>query len=467
MKPGTLRFLATIGTALIVTIPAVAGDWSLDGSARLRYEDWSWFEADANDDYSFFGSLIRVGFSGKQGTMDWKLEVAQPTLLSLPRDAVAPAPQGQLGLGATYSAVNDNRDADLGLFIKNGYLRLGVGDASWLKVGRFEFIEGVESMPGDATLAAVKRSRVAHRLIGNFGFSHVGRSFDAMQYSQEFGEANWTIFAGRPTEGVFSVDGWNQLDVDLVYTAVTRSAERYDSRLFGIAYMDDRGTRLSDNRGVTDLGEVAIYTIGGHYLRSFDFAAGGANVLFWGAWQTGDWGTLDHDAKAYALEFGFHPGGASKPALRVGWFSGDGDSDPTDRDHETFFQVLPTPRIYARFPFYNLMNTEDAFVEGSLMLRDSIKLTAAIHSVDLSEADDRWYVGGGAFNDGAFGFPSRPSGGHTDLANIIDVGVNWTVTKSQSVAFYAGFADGGNVVRSIYPSGSDGRYGFLEYTKTF
>ena len=50
-----------------------------------------------------------------------------------------------------------------------------------------------------------------------------------------------------------------------------------------------------------------------------------------------------------------------------------GDNNPNDGQHGTFFQVLPTPRIYARFPFYNLMNNQDAFAE--VVLRPHPKWT--------------------------------------------------------------------------------------------
>ena len=49
--------------------------------------------------------------------------------------------------------------------------------------------------------------------------------------------------------------------------------------------------------------------------------------------------------------------------------------------HGTFFQVLPTARIYARTPFFNLMNTVDAF--GEVILRPSNRLTLRgdVHSI--------------------------------------------------------------------------------------
>jgi hypothetical protein len=36
-------------------------------------------------------------------------ELEQPSLIGLPSDAIAPAPQGQLGFGATYRAANPGR----------------------------------------------------------------------------------------------------------------------------------------------------------------------------------------------------------------------------------------------------------------------------------------------------------------------------------------------------------------------
>jgi hypothetical protein len=42
---------------------------------------------------------------------------------------------------------------------------------------------------------------------------------------------------------------------------------------------------------------------------------------------------------------------------------------PTQRrfQYAAFFHVLPTPRPYARFPFYNMMNNEDFY--GASMFR--------------------------------------------------------------------------------------------------
>jgi hypothetical protein len=67
----------------------------------------------------------------------------------------------------------------------------------------------------------LKLGRIAHRLIGNFGFSDVGRSFDGVQYSLNPPKWNVTLLAARPTRGVFQVDGWGELKANVFYGAVT------------------------------------------------------------------------------------------------------------------------------------------------------------------------------------------------------------------------------------------------------
>src|SRR5690606_10260194 len=126
------------------------------------------------------------------------------------------------------------------------------------RLGRFEFVEGGETTPGDANLASLKRDRIAHRLVGTFGWSHVGRSFDGAQYSYTAGGTNLTAVAARPTTGVFDVDGWPALGVGVAYAGLTipppvDAAHPGGGRLFGLAYIDYRdedGLVKVDNRAL-------------------------------------------------------------------------------------------------------------------------------------------------------------------------------------------------------------------------
>ena len=72
--------------------------------------------------------------------------------------------------------------------------------------------------------------------------------------------------------------------------------------------------------------------------------------------QNGYWDSLAQRSGAFAAEAGWQPPGLEriKPWLRVGYDYGSGDKGPNDATHGTFFQVLPSPRVYARFPFFNM-----------------------------------------------------------------------------------------------------------------
>ena len=98
---------------------------------------------------------------------------------------------------------------------------------------------------------------------------------------------------------------------------------------------------------------------------------------------------------------------------------GSGDGNPNDITHGTFFQVLPTPRPFARFPFFNMMNNEDAF--GMLILRphNGLTVSSEFHSLRLANAKDAWYIGGGVYQPWIFGYSHSNSLGHTILSEPV------------------------------------------------
>jgi hypothetical protein len=124
-------------------------------------------------------------------------------LESLPNNAIAAAPQGQLGFGGSYFVANSNNANAAMVFAKQGYVRfrdLGGVDGQSLRFGRMTFVDRAEVTPANATLAALKRDRIAHRLLGDFPFSDVGRSFDGIQYAVNGSFVNFTFFPQDPPE---------------------------------------------------------------------------------------------------------------------------------------------------------------------------------------------------------------------------------------------------------------------------
>ena len=452
----------------------------VSGNLRTRFEGWDWFEGQADNIYGYSGSLLRVGISQEKKTFDWQIEMAAPILLGLPENAVASGPQGQMGLGAAYYVGNDRSRNTAMIFPKQGYIRfrnLGESKAHSIRLGRMEFIEGTETTPKNGTVAALKRDRIAHRLIGNFGWTHVGRSFDGAHYVYNTAGTNVTVLGARATRGVFQVDGWGELDVSVFYGAVTRPIATKKSagewRAFAIQYRDSRNVLKTDNRPMDvrnpDREPINMTTLGGHYIHNFETSGGQIDVLFWGVGQFGTWGSQDHKAGALAAEAGYQPPilGKLKPWIRGGYFYGSGDDDPSDDKHNTFFEILPTPRWYARFPFFNLMNNDDIFGQFMLQPHQKLSLRAEVHSLRLASRNDLWYLGGGAFQPWTFGYIGRPSSGGRGLATLFDVSADCNVGAGFSLSGYYGVARGKSVVAGVYPEGRNGHLGYLELTYRF
>jgi hypothetical protein len=458
------------------------GTVTVSGSLRSRVYFWDWFQpAAGNNDYQYSGNLFRIGLSQSHDTWDWKAEFAVPFLLGLPSNATGTgANQGALGLGSNYVSANSGSQNTAMIFPKQLYLRvIGIGGhkAHTLQVGRFEFLDGSEMAPKNATLAALKRDRIAQRLIGNFGFSDVGRSFDGFRYAYTGAKDNLTVIGAVPTRGVFQVDGWGWNRIGFGYAAYTHDwgtgHHAADTRLFFIEYDDFRHILKTDSRAVAvrrgDLANIRIDTFGGHSVHAVETTAGTMDFLLWGAVQTGRWGYQTQRAAAFDAEAGFQPGFLPKlkPWLRAGYTYGSGDSNPNDNRHETFFQILPTPRPYARFPFYNMMNSEDAF--GILLLRPHKKVTISseFHAIRLANANDFWYSGGGAFQPWTFGYTGRSTTGRRSLANLYDTGLDYRATSRTTLSAYFGYAQGRAAMQQIYPNGKNGRFGYLELNQRF
>ncbi|MBV8673643.1 MAG: hypothetical protein JOZ33_09440 [Acidobacteriaceae bacterium] len=68
--------------------------------------------------------MLRFGLTQNLGRWDWKLEIAQPTILDASDHATsANTAQGQLGLGATYYVANGNNSWVAAAFLKQAFAR--------------------------------------------------------------------------------------------------------------------------------------------------------------------------------------------------------------------------------------------------------------------------------------------------------------------------------------------------------
>jgi len=478
---------ATVSFGQSAAAPMKLGDIAVTGTFRSRAYGWDWFEpASGDNEYGYSGNLLRVNFTEQRKSWAWDAELAAPFLLGLPDNATAPAPQGALGLGSNYYSANGNSRYSGMVFAKQLYARvkgLGPSEAGTLQVGRFEFNDGSELAPKNTTLATLKRDRVSQRLIGAFGWSDVGRSFDGARFSYSKPTNDFTFVAAIPTRGVFQTDGWGWNRAAFGYGAFTHEwghgKHAADTRFFVLDYDDWRHILKTDNRPAAmragDKDNIRIETFGAHSLHAVTSSAGTIDALAWGAVQTGRWGTQTQLAYALDFEGGIQPKvlprlkplAKLKPWLRGGFTMGSGDGNPHDLRHGTFFQVLPTPRPYARFPFFNMMNTEDRF--GALVLRPHTRVTVSseFHALRLSNAKDLWYSGGGIFQPWTFGYTGRATSARRSLGNLYDTSVDYRATAGTTLTVYFGHAQGLAAMEQIYPKGKEGDFGYVEVAFKF
>jgi hypothetical protein len=366
------------------------------------------------------------------------------------------------------------------LFPKQVFVRLhnlfGTRAGS-LQLGRFEFFDGAEVKSMDPTVEAIKRTRIQQRLIGTFTYTDVLRAFDGFHYAYDKPSFNVTFVGAVPTRGVFQVDGWGWNDVAFGYLSLTKPLKTASStgelRIFDIYYDDFRPVVKTDNRPLAvrnaDHANIRLWTVGGHYVHALKTAAGILEFMGEGAVQFGDWGVQQQRAGMVDLEAGFQPKiwARLKPWIHGGYYYGSGDKNPNDNNHGTFFQLMPTVRAYARFPFFNMENNVDRFGMITLSPHPRFTIHAEGHALRLASGSDLWYTGGGVFQPWTFGYQGRAGNGSTGLANLYDVNVDVTVNRHFSFTPYYGYAQGKSVIQSIYPKGKDGYLAFLETNVRF
>lgn len=433
---------------------------ALTGSLRTRIENWDWFSAPpAENLYTYGSAVLRLDVGRNRRRFEWHGEASFPVFVNLPDNAVAPEPQGPLGYGGDYFLVNGKKNVGAAA-LRQAFVILKSDDGRLqFRMGRFEFADGAEATPRDPELAGLKRDRINQRLIGVFNYAL--RSLDGAQFTYQRGRSQITGLAARAVEGSFRLSALNEINVELGYAGYTRELSghkaRSEVRLFGLFYQDGRGILKSDNRPrallEADRHAVRLGTQGAHFISQIDAGGGTADVVLWAAGQFGAWGAQQHLAAEGAAEVGYRFPGRVHPWIRAGYLRSTGDSQPGDTHHNTFFQMLSSPRAYARFPFYTLMNTEDVMLQFRALPSAKLALRSEFHSVRISNAQDLWYDGGGPFEEGSAGYSGRPGGGMRRVGTSLDLSADYAFSPRTSVSVYSGVGRGSAVPAFVFPSG--------------
>jgi hypothetical protein len=384
-------------------------------------------------------------------------------------------------MGGLYYA-NNHATAPWYMGVHQAYITLhGVDKSGWsAKFGRFEYSDGLEVMQKSdgKHFNMLKHCRLSDRLISSFGWSAFARSFDGTvaQYNNE--KINLTTSFFFPTQGGWEKNTDQTID-EIRISTVTLTSKRgaaipgMEIASFYYNYQDLRDvTQRVDNTGQTYAPsvDININMFGGHAVGMYEMGPGTADVLLWGGGQFGTWYELYHNAYAFDVEGGYQftklP---AKPWVRVGYFIGSGDSNPNDGTHGTFFQMAPGTRKCNLLPFCDLMNVEDFFVELITFPHEKLMARLEYHVWHLDEINDRWYMGSGPTQKQGqiFGYIGRPSSGHSNLAQELDLLVNFDISPHLKAKINYSHVFGKAVVNGIYTVNGNADYASAELAFEF
>lgn len=441
-----------------------------DATVRQRYEYADWFKpsiGSKDESYGYGDTKVQLGIGYQRDIYKGHLQGQYSGVYGLPSDGT--------GIGSSYYSQNGSNGSSNDVFIRQGYFQLTpTFDAvkTSATLGRFLYSSGVEAPVQDKSLLWLQQKRIGERLIGPFDFTF-GRSFDGGSFSSgssDFGTLSASVF--RPTDGGFVTDGAGQIqDIDVVATSYSLNTKLNEKpgqfQFFYYYYGDDRDdTTKVDNQAPDNVaassGDIDINTFGVHWIQLHELCGQTVDTVLWSALQSGSWGGLDHFAGAAVAEVGIKFDETPwTPWLRTGWNWGSGDSDSSDGDHNTFFQMLPTARSYAQTPFYNMMNNHDLFVQAIVQPLEKLTLRTDAHALLLSSDDDLLYSGAGATKDEVFGYSGTPSNGHGYVGTLLDLSASYAINKNLTLSGYYGHLFGGSVPDSNF-SDKDIDYLFVE-----
>jgi hypothetical protein len=461
--------------------------WRVTGELQTSYEFWDYFRPatpSLTSSYDLWEVRARLGLQFTSSIVDGLVQGQYTGLYGLPSNALAPPPIGALGLGGAYSNANNGSTSPDAVFLRQAYLNIKLGAlglaGTSLKMGRFEFFEGMEYKSDNEKFNNIKKNRIAQRLFGSNAV-YVQRTFDGFSTVYDNANFNFTATGVHPTQGGFNVQGQNEISkIDMFYTALTAKKNALlpntEGRLFYTYYHDDRPIAPVDNRPVskrTPLNQqaLALHTIGAHLLTLQNSGANSIDGLLWGAYQFGDWTNQNQSAWAFDAELGYQRTDLPlKPWLRAVYYTSSGDNNAGDDQHNTFFSMLPSGRQYAKFPFYNLMNVQDAFVQFITSPTDKTKITVDFHHLALANRNDLFYGGLGATSTsgvGTFGFNGRPSGNSSTIGHLLDVTLTYNFTKEVFTRLYYAHAFGGSVIENNYAAKTNADTAWIELNAAF
>jgi hypothetical protein len=316
------------------------------------------------------------------------------------------------------------------------------GSERWeLRAGRQELLYGEE------------------RLVGNFGWDNVTRSFDAARLRYRAG--NWTndFFWGRLVDvrraGALHRPG-NQ---DLYGGYFTRAKKDSPGRTELYAFYLRDGLRTVGERPLDAPQATRIATLG--FRRAYEPASGWRYGLEH-AWQFGQRGPDRHRAAMLIAKGGYVWNANWQPRLQLEYDFATGDNDPADGNAREFNNLFPTNHAYYGYAdLAGLRNLHALRLTAAVKPHAKLVLEADYHRFLLAARRGPWKSATGR----VLGFDPTGEAGR-DVGQEFDLTARLPVQKHVNLlAGYSIFLPGRFAVRTRGPETH--HFGYIQTTVRF
>ena len=406
---------------------------TIGGEVRERYEfrDQADFNASVNDTLSFIGSRIRLHLN---------YEVT-------PDIAAFIQFQDARLFGSEATTFSNDNNVDL----HQGYLMVKNLGALNLTIGRQEL------MFGDS------------RLVGNFGWSNTGRSFDGLRVTYLAVPVRVDLWGTTVKQYGTTIANPNPS-----FTPATsnRDAQQfyglYGSLKTALATVEPYVLYFWDTGNATPSVIKAPLTTGQRRTTvglRLDGKAANESIDFTGegAYQVGSMdarpliGTTpaspesDISAYAIAVKAGYTAPVGIKPRIGIEYDRASGDEDRNDDTLQTFENLFPTNHIhYGYIDYVGWRNMQDLRLSVSVKPTATSGVSLDYHRFSLVEKDDNWYAASGAV------FRTTPAGNtESDLGQEIDLVAYMMVKEKLRVEAGYGRFFPGDYVKVNFPTATD------------
>lgn len=422
-----------------IVIKSLADSIEIGGQIRLRIENPDNFDLEDGkyDRDSFIYLRTRLGFKAVIQENLWAYIQIQDSRI----------------MGEEASTAADEEGLDL----HQGWLEIHkmMGTNLSLRLGRMELSYGEQ------------------RLIGAFGWSNVGRSFDGGLLYMDSAFGRLDIFAAKVDEGSqpppVPQTGFEQDEEEIygLYLSLNTILPKGVLQFYTFLHIDDIMNDSPVMAGAD--GDLSEYTVGLRATTAFKFLHFGAE----GAYQFGSrdsgmpTGGGDETISAWALHARIYaqPDISIKPKFGLELNIASGDDDPTDDKWETFDNLFPTNHNkYGYMDLLSWKNMQNLRIMTGVY-PGKFAFEVDYHFMRKMEAEDAWYKANGKVKiagDPAF---------DNEIGQEIDVLMKYKHSKALSfLAGYSYFFAGDLVKDYIASTGgndSDAQFSYAQVQLTF